>query len=189
MQMQHRQGVLKQEQTTSSSPVTDAPSDDGPEQIGPGPESALLPSREVATTADVMKHEKGGGQGVPGVFNDAPIHVTLTDDAEDRKHVLFFGLECGAATIDKDDSAVDQSTAVNAPALPTGSAQSSPRRSSQRTKTTNRMKRVQPESDIAKGKSESQIPGIEHPDVIAPRGVLPPLALRGPVLVKDKRKS
>ncbi|KAK8761202.1 hypothetical protein V5799_027531 [Amblyomma americanum] len=82
MRMQHWQGGLKQEETSGSSHVTDAPAGHGPEQIGPGPESALLPSREVATTAAVMEHANGGRQGVPGVLSDAPSHVILMDDAE-----------------------------------------------------------------------------------------------------------
>ncbi|KAK8770029.1 hypothetical protein V5799_013504 [Amblyomma americanum] len=79
--MQHWQGGLKQEESSGSSHVTDVPAGHGPEEIGPVPESVLLPSREVATTAAVMEHENGGRQGVPAVLNDAPSHVILTDDA------------------------------------------------------------------------------------------------------------
>ncbi|KAK8778599.1 hypothetical protein V5799_020061 [Amblyomma americanum] len=40
------------------------------------------------------------------------------DEAEDRKHVIFFGLDCGGSTLDEDDSGVGQSAVVNA-AVPT----------------------------------------------------------------------
>lgn len=187
MQVQHTHGDLKQ-QTPRAGLASDEPTGHLPEQTASCLEPSLLPLREAAISTDVVEeNENEAGQGVPR-FLSSDSHVTSTNGAENQKNPLFLRLDTNATTLDKEDSAGGPPDAVTA--APTTEITQQPASVIRVNQDDGPHKEHATGAlDIAKSESESQRPGTEQSDTAAVRGVLPPLTLSGPVLVKDRRKS